>query len=244
MRDWARIVTYRYSLAPLSSAGSLHSIGGRFNAGIDLDDGTLSAWPALYMAEDYETAFREKFQLASDHVNNGLSAQDLALTPGASHAAVMLRGRLTNVFSLNDDECLKGICSVFRRIKMPATAKRLQKKLRIPNRDNFMIRSPFQLRRAVLASNWRLQPVQFGMPAPSQILAELIRAAGFEGVLYESTKGPCRCLALFPDVLLDGSFVELADPAPAAIQHTRLDCTTADALCGWDDIAKQMRPSA
>ena len=239
---WARIVTFRYSLAPLSCAGSLHGAGGRFNAGTDLDDRTLEPWPALYLAENYETAFREKFQIASDDTRAGLSAQDLALTPNASHATVILRGKLSNVFALNDEESLKPICRVFRRIKMPAAAARLQKKLKIPNRDNFMIRSPFQLKRALLAQNWRLQPMQFGMPSPSQIFAELVRAAGFEGVLYQSTKGPGLCLAIFPEALMNGSHVELADAAPEPIKHTRLDATTADALCGWDDAAKQLRP--
>ena len=156
--SWARIVTYRYSLAPLSCAGSLHDVGGRFNACTDLDDRTLEAWPALYIAEDYETAFREKFQLASHDTKGGLKAQDLALTPNASHATVVLRGKLSNVFPLMDDEALKPVCRVFRRFKMPAAATRLQKKLKIPNRHNFMIRSPVQLRQALLAQNWRLPP--------------------------------------------------------------------------------------
>jgi hypothetical protein len=63
MAGWCRAVTYRYSLAPLSCAGSLQYIGGRFNAGTELDPQTLAAWPALYLAADFETAFREKFQL-------------------------------------------------------------------------------------------------------------------------------------------------------------------------------------
>lgn len=242
LTNWVRIVTYRYSLAPLSSAGSLHGIGGRFNAGTDLDDGTLAAWPALYMAQDYETAFREKFQIAADETRGGLTPQDLGLTPGASHATVMLRGRLSNVFVVNDDGALAIFCAVLRRVGMPAAARRLQKKLQIPNRDGGMIRSTPQLKRALLAHNWRMQPTQFGMPAPSQIFAELVRAAGFEGILYESTKGPGRCLAIFPDAMRDDSFIELVDPAPESIRHLRLDCSSADALSGWDDVAKQLRP--
>ncbi|SFN47808.1 RES family NAD+ phosphorylase [Variovorax sp. OV329] len=242
--SWVRIVTYRYGLAPLSSAGSLHGVGGRFNAGTDLDDQTLKAWPCLYIAQDYETAFREKFQLATGDNLGGLTALDLALTPNASHSTVVLRGQLANVFALNDDKALNAVCRVLRRIKMPEAAVRLQKRLKISSRDNYMIRSPFQLKRALLAQNWRLQPVQFGMPAPSQIFAELIRAAGFEGVLYESTKGPGQCLAIFPEALEDGSYVELVDPAPEPIKHTRLDCTNSDALSGWDDVAKQLRPTA
>ena len=72
LRNWSRLVTYQFSMNPLSAAGSLHDIGGRFNAGIDLDSQTLDPWPALYLAEDYETAFREKFQIASDATESGL----------------------------------------------------------------------------------------------------------------------------------------------------------------------------
>ncbi|MBS0342353.1 MAG: RES family NAD+ phosphorylase, partial [Proteobacteria bacterium] len=78
--------------------------------------------------------------------------------------------------------------------------------------------------------------MHFGKPSPSQIFAELVRAGGFDGILYESTKGPGQCLAIFPSALTHAS---LADAAPAPIKHTRLDSTTAEALCGWDDVAKQ-----
>ncbi len=33
--DWVRFVDYRFSLTPLSSAGSLIEYGGRFNVGVD-----------------------------------------------------------------------------------------------------------------------------------------------------------------------------------------------------------------
>jgi hypothetical protein len=53
--DWCRIVDYRYSLAPLSVAGSL-KVGGRFNIGEDLEPATFTPFPALYVAENFETA--------------------------------------------------------------------------------------------------------------------------------------------------------------------------------------------
>lgn len=59
--DWVRIVPYRYSNSPLSCAGSMKGVGGRFNVGCELDSDTLAPWPALYLAEDYETAFRRSF---------------------------------------------------------------------------------------------------------------------------------------------------------------------------------------
>jgi hypothetical protein len=91
-----RTVTYQYSLEPLSCAGSLTDIGGRFNAGCELDDNTVSPWPALYVAQDLETAFREKFGIASDDVVDGLTAHELALNGKVSHSNVILNGHLEN----------------------------------------------------------------------------------------------------------------------------------------------------
>jgi hypothetical protein len=57
----SRIVDYRYSLDPLSTAGSVRNDGGRFNIGAALSPGAFTAFPALYVAEDYPTAFLERF---------------------------------------------------------------------------------------------------------------------------------------------------------------------------------------
>lgn len=81
---WARIVDYRYSLAPLSVAGSVKGNGGRFNMGAALNPAAFPPFPALYIAENYQTAFRERF--ASDPTSgaHGLSADEIALrSPGS-----------------------------------------------------------------------------------------------------------------------------------------------------------------
>jgi len=53
-----------------------------------------------------------------------------------------------------------------------------------------------------------------------------------EGVLYPSAKGRKKCLAIFTENL-DGSdsFVELADPAPPGVPHTRLDSDN------WEELS-------
>ena len=105
-----------------------------------------------------------------------------------------------------------------------------------------MIRTGQQLYDAVLKHNWRTLPIQFGLPTQSHTLAELIRAAGFEAILYRSTKGPGRCVALYPDLLDSASFVELADPPPGAVKYRRLDGDSAEDLAGWDALPAQLRP--
>ena len=241
LSNWCRIVTYRYSLAPLSCAGSLQYIGGRFNAGTELDGGTLAAWPALYLAEDFETAFREKFQRASDTSENGLSPQEMALEPGASMSCVIVHGSLTNVFDLTSLTSLAPIAKVFGKISMPSKAVKLKKKLKIAEGGVRPVKTAKQAYDAVLKFNWRIAPVQFGLPSPSQILGELVRAAGFEAILFQSSKGPGKCLAVFPDNLFDGSFINLTDTPPDGVTHRRLDATSAGELAGWDSVPHQLR---
>lgn len=239
---WVRLVTYQFSTMPLSCAGSLTSVGGRFNPGCDLDEGTLNPWPALYMAEDYETGFREKFQLAQSDRVNGLTPAELALGPTISYSTVFVQGKLHQVFDMTSPQTLEAVAKVLRCVKLPDRAQQLRKKLGIPNRQPAMIRSGQALYQAVFQHNWRLLPIQFGLPSTSHMLAELVRAAGFEAILYCSSKGSGRCLAVFPDKLHSASFVELADAAPDEVQLRRLDANTADVLAAWDALRPQQRP--
>jgi RES domain-containing protein len=240
--SWCRIVSYRYSHQPLSCAGSLQSVGGRFNAGVDLDETALNPWPALYLAQDYETAFREKFQMPSDHLAEGLKPHELALEPGASHSCVLLGVKLNRVFDMTATHAFDAVAKVFRKIKMPPQAGPILKRLKQPKSSVYMAQTPLQLRQLVLKNNWRVLPIQYGLPAQSQVFAELIRAAGYEGILYPSTKGSGQCLAIYPEFLGDDSFVELADGAPPGVKHPRLDSATADELAGWDSLPPRLNP--
>ena len=119
MQGWVRIVDYQYTNMPLSSAGSLTGYGGRFNPGTDLDPGTLMPWPALYLAEDYETAYREKFQIKSSQTIDGLKPEELALQNGRSHSTVLLQGRIDRAFDMTVPRNLDSVAHVLTKIKMP-----------------------------------------------------------------------------------------------------------------------------
>ena len=45
IKNWVRIVDYQWTMYPLSAAGSLTGIGGRFNVGTDLDSRTFDPGP-------------------------------------------------------------------------------------------------------------------------------------------------------------------------------------------------------
>ena len=232
--QWQRVVTYQFSLSPLSAAGSLTQVGGRFNIGRDVDRAMQTPWPALYLAEDSETAFREKFGIASSDNRDGLNARELALMGNDSITKLTVHGHLEQVFDFDIADCLDAFCAVLRKMKTPSDVPALQRRLGLDRRLHGLIRSAGQLRKEVLVRNWRGAPVQFGLPSPSQILAGMIRDAGFEAIRYPSSKGSAHCLAVFPDKLVsDQSFVALSHAPPPSVDHPRLDLSTSDALCGW-----------
>lgn len=240
---WVRLVPWRYTNAPLSAAGSLTSYGGRFNIGADVDNAIHARWPALYVAENQETAYREKFGLSKDDRIDGLSGDELALTTSGSYSAVRLDGHLELVFDLAQEGVLDPLCAVLAKMSMPAEARRLLKRLKLPRPPASMIRSAPRLLKETLVTNWRVQPAQFGIPAVSQILASLIVDAGYEAIRYPSTKGDGECVAVFPHLLAsDASFVSVSDVAPESVKHTRLDMSTADELCGWEVLPGSLRP--
>jgi hypothetical protein len=239
IKNWVRIVSYTYSLNPLSNAGSLRGIGGRFNAGIDLEPGTLAPWPALYMAENFETAFREKFQLKSQSVTDGLTPHELALTPSLSHVTVALDGQLSNLFDMTAVGAFDAVTKVLKRIRMPEKAKVLKKHLNMQRLS--MVQSSQNLYDLMLKHNWRVLPAQFELPSESQIIADLIRAAGFEGIKYPSAMESGNCIVVFPDCLEESSFVSLKDAPPHPDTIPRLDFSTADQLAGWDTLPPPLR---
>lgn len=242
--NWVRLVDYRYALSPLSAAGSLTAIGGRFNIGVDVDESLARPWPALYLAEDFETAYREKFQLASHERHGGLTPEELALRPIRSFASVTIDGHVDRAFDLTAPHALDALCRVFAKMKLPGTTRAIEKRLKLTGHAHAaLIRSPHRLRDEVLSRNWRVNPIQFGLPANSQLLAGMIRDAGFEAIRYPSTQGDGACLALFPDRLAsERTTLRLHDAAPVGTQQTELNMSSADGLCGWELLRVGQRP--
>lgn len=234
IKNWSRVVNYEHSANPLSCLGSVKSYGGRFNVGREIDSGTLSPWPALYIADCFETAFREKRQVSSNTIATGLSPSELALQPGENLTSVSVQGKLYQVFDIREAKALEPICKILKKIKMPERAKVLQKRLKITSRDLFMISSAKQLYSLISQSNWRILPTQFGLPAQSQIIAELIKAAGFEAILYQSSRSSGDCLAIFPELLADHSYIEINGKTLDSIKHKRLDSSSAQELMCQD----------
>lgn len=246
IRDWVCLVAWRYALDPLSAAGSLTTIGGRFNPGIDVDKAMVDPWPALYLAGGLETAFRERFQLPRGENVDGLAPEELALQRVDSFASVFLNGHIERVFDLAAPHALDALCAVLKRMKLPNEVKAIERRLKLPGGQHaYMVRTPQRLLDEVLQKNWRTAPVQFGLPSVSQIFAGMVRDAGFEAIRYPSTKGNGQCLALFPDRLVsERTELRLRDDAPTGIRQRELTMDTADALCSWELLRSRQRPGS
>lgn len=114
---WARIIDYKYSLQPLSAAGSLVR-GGRFNIGNDPDPGKFPIFPALYLAEDYDTAYAERFGqrlLASGQ----LEGHEYALRTPGSFTSVNVNGQLHDLFDLRNAKNLRKFAEIVSAFDLP-----------------------------------------------------------------------------------------------------------------------------
>lgn len=221
--SWARIVGYRYTLQPLSVAGSMRS-GGRFNIGSTLNPAVFPPFPSLYIAEDLETAFRERFGIERSAQVNGLTAEELALLKPGSFTHVEIRGMVESILDVGDLEVLRPFAEIISRFRMPTIVRTLARKLQLKNAPG-LVRSAVMLQRQLLNPNWRMQPAQHDLPSNSQIFGQIAAAAGVHGILFPSSKNsPKRCLALFPQNWADSeSFVEVIGALPDGAPIVRLD---------------------
>jgi RES domain len=221
--SWARLVDYQYTNQPLSTEGSIKGDGGRFNIGRTLNPATYTPFPALYVAEDLPTAFRERFGIDREGSDRGLSATELTLRKEHSFSYVALNVRVETVLDVGDLDALLATVNVLRRFKMPKSVGVLARALRM--RLPGLVRSPAGLQKQLLNPHWRVEPVQYSLPSNSQIFGRLCAAAGVHAILYPSVRdGDKHCLALFPqNWAKSSSFVELAGPVPCEVAVKRVD---------------------
>lgn len=217
-----RTVDYGFSDHPLSAAGSIIvDPGGRFNIG-DIDGTKFPKFPALYLAEDAETALREKFSLSEDKAVDGLSAQELNLFSNIT--TVKVRCNLKVVLDLTDEQSLASLYSELKHIQLPHSF--IYRAVRLKLDAMRAVNSAVELRDTVLRQDWQVMPISFDVPGNSQILGQIAHAAGIEGILYPSTKNGKKCLAVYPENLKEDSFVELVGRIPKTTIHRRMDRIT------------------
>ena len=229
IQGWSRIVDYRYTLRPLSVAGSIKGDGGRFNIGAGLNVSSFSSFPALYVAQDYLTAFKEKFGSDVEATPDELTPLELALRRSRSFTHVALRGQIELVLDVGAPETLEPFVKLLRSFVLPSSVSTLARQLGL-RRPIGLIRSVKGLQKQLLHPHWRMMPAQFDLPSNSQIFGRMAAAAGVHGILYPSSKNDEKqCLALFPQNWKgSSSFVEVTGPAPEGATMTRIDGTAGE----------------
>jgi hypothetical protein len=222
--NWVRITDYRWSLEPLSPAGSLKGIGGRFNIGVELDRARGQHFPALYLADAMDTALREFFLGPPEDRTASLSLQELALRRLSSFAAFTLRGHVDQVFDLRSTQELAAFAAIVSRFSLSKKTRRLPGRSGL--RPRLLVKTPEELRWRILSDpqKWRTQPQMFGIPASSQTFGRLVRDAGFEAILYPSQRAAGMNLAVFVENFRDSSSrIEVVGGAPAGATFLTLD---------------------
>lgn len=212
---WGRAIDFKYSNLPLSCLGSMQWVGGRFNYGIDIDSSRYTPFPALYLAEDMETALREKNGLLRDSSRAGLTADELALCGKTSVTWLAVKGSVNNVFDLTTQKNVTPFVDIISSFRLSKNVRSQESKLRlVPLR---LVNTVEIFMETLMAENWRQYPAMWSTPANSQLLGHMLAHAGFEGVLFSSTITGRRNLAIFPRQFHHSeSVIEVVAPPPHA----------------------------
>ncbi len=226
--SWFRLVDFKYSAEFLSPKGSLIK-GGRFNIGKDLNPGKFPVFPALYIAEDYPTAYLEYFGATMNTSIGGFNGHELALRDPGSFSAVKLSFKLESLCDLTNLSNLNAFAKVIASFPAPKELQDIAK-LIDPSKP-MLVSTSKELRGSFLCSNWRNCPTQFEIPSNSQVFGRLFNSFGFNGIIYPSTKGKGKCIVVFTENLIGSdSHIELVDQAPPNLIHTRLDAENCSEL--------------
>ena len=226
--SWFRLVDFKHSAEFLSPKGSLIK-GGRFNIGKDLNPGKFPVFPALYMAEDYPTAYSEYFGAPKDTAAGGFNGHELALRDPGSFSAVKLSFELENLFDLTKLSNLNAFAKIISSFTAPKELQDIAKLIEASK--PMLVSTSKELRDSFLCSNWHNYPAQFEIPSNSQVFGRLLNSFSFDGIIYPSTKGKGKCIAVFTHNLIGSdSHIELVDEAPPNVIHTRLDAENCSEL--------------
>lgn len=193
----SRIVGSKYARNPLSSKGSyLMPPGGRFNFG--QSSSYHSYFPALYLANNFETAFLEKFGEKENYkCENSLTVLDLALRKTESFLHVRADVNLERVIDLREMDSFDAFYDSVKHLEMPREIQLEAKRLKASMQ---MLSSSESVRGAVLAKDYEQWDFWIDQPSPSQWLGHYVRLAGIQGIIYPTVKSEDGFnLAVFPE---------------------------------------------
>lgn len=222
-KNWQRTVKYKYSDHPLSTLGSLLPPGGRFNIG-EINTTSFTPFPGLYIAKDKGTALQETLCPESVEDKNALTSLELALTDKKSISIVSVSGILERVFDLRNDNSLKKFASLIKNFKISPSVIKLADKCNMKRPNT--IKTKKELFNSMMQDDWRLFPMQYDIPANSQIFGQIVHTAKIDGVLYCSCVTGKDCLVIYPrNFEYSSSYIQLDHEPPSEKTPKRLDRT-------------------
>lgn len=222
---WQRAIRWKYSNHPLCTRGSVVEPGGRFNIP-DIDSNKFPIFPALYVAEDKETAILEMFLQDAEFEGKAFSKLDFALAKETSFSCIQISAKLEAVLDLTNPDCLAGFVELMKDFEIPPSLSRIAKELQLGHPVG-VVRSVDDLVKTLLDPNWRFNSMQQDIPANSQIFGQIVLSAGIEGIVYPSKMNGKKCLAVFiQNFEKSSSYVEVVDAPPSADTPVRIDATT------------------
>lgn len=217
---WQRAVKWKYGLHPLSTVGSLDYIGQRFNIGVDVNPSAAS-FPALYIAEDKDTALQETLGQSNGNAQ-GLTPQQLALMNPQSEVIVSVSGRLEMALDLRHKRSVSEFVKIISAFKISEKIREQAALLGEP--VPVLIKDEVTLLESILTPDWRINPSRYDIPANSQILGHILHMAGVESVIYPSKQNKKTCLAVFTrNFEKSSSFIEFDDEPPLNLIPKRYD---------------------
>ena len=224
LTGWGRALAYQYSDAPLSCLGSLKWVGGRFNYGNDIDRDRFAPFPALYIAEDFETGLREMQGLTSADSRSGLTPAELSLCGKSSFTWAAVTGSIANVFDLTSASNLDRFTSVIAGFKFSTAVRAAERAMESTPKK--ILATSAELLDSFMSEAWRQDPVLWGTPANPQLFGHLASQAGFEGILYLSIRTGKRNLAIFPREFKNSTSTVSVIGAPASAVCCELSAKT------------------
>ncbi len=239
---WQRAVKYQYALHPLCTIGSWQFIGGRFNYGNSIND-ELAAFPALYIANDKDTALQEHLGQTPAPKGSKLTPREIALTATESETIVSVSGKVEQVFDLTDKNNLEGFVELIKSFKTSPHLAKMAREAQM-GKVPLLIKSVDKLLDSLLDKNWRRSPSNFDIPSNSQIFGHIAYIAGIEGILYPSKFTGKSCLAIFPNNFSNSnSYIKLDGKLPPYEHIVRVIDKDNYHLCEFNEMELLAFPS-
>jgi len=188
LKSFSRIVGAKYGHDPLCTVGSVVvPPGGRFNIG--QMSTTMTSFHALYLAEDYQTAFAEKYLYRQDErlPNSGeYNVTHLQFDEPESNVHCKVNIQLESYLDLRIEGTLQEFVEAISDIEPTQDLQARALKLRMGKLHTY--KNEKALIKNIFEDNYKQWGIWIDQPSNSQWLAHYAKLAGIQGVLYPSCR--------------------------------------------------------